>query len=80
MIMSNEVKWRIAIAFQLVGVIGGIGGIGGLVGAWYVIPYRLTGLEERVRTMEFSRGKDYELLLRIDERLKTVQQYIEKHP
>lgn len=49
-------------------------GTTGLCIAAFSIPDRVTKVEKEVKLLHESREKDHELLIRIEERIKTIQQ------
>lgn len=49
-----------------------------LVGFFVLIPHRLEAVEAEQKERKATELADHELLLRMDERLKSIQQYLEK--
>jgi hypothetical protein len=72
--MSERVKhWLPFITLTL-----GIFGMLGFVQSWAVYPYRLEQTERAVRTLQDDRRVDREILIRIEERIKQLQERIGK--
>jgi len=64
----------------ILGVFVAIIAICGAVGSWFVLPYRVGQLEksfgemrEEISTVRYNGDQNRELLIRMDERLKSVQ-------
>lgn len=69
------------INLQLFGVIvAAATGITGLFGAFVILPYRVDAVENQARANAEKTAADHELLVRIEERLITVQKQLEKKP
>lgn len=71
--MSEKTKTRIEFAALLVGLLMSAGG---MFGAFYLLPYRMDAMENRVGKITEQRQGDRELLLRIEERLIAMQREI----
>ena len=53
-------------------------GISGLVGAFYLLPYRVAAVEQRIGNLNTAREKDHELLTRIEERIISMQRTLDQ--
>jgi len=71
--MTDMRKTNLELVGLAVAIIGGLGGIAGLIGAFYILPYRVSAIEHRIETVVTRHDNDHELLLRIEERLINVQ-------
>lgn len=75
--MSEKAKMNL----QVFGVVVAVAtGITGLFGAFIILPYRVDAIEVQVRNNAEKVAADHELLVRIEERLITVQKQLEKKP
>lgn len=45
----------------------------GLLGAWFVLPYRLTVAERKIEAVEMEQRQQREILIRIDENVKQLK-------
>ncbi len=59
-------------------VLAMVAGLSGLIGAWFVIPYRVEAIEKRQATLEHVSKSDHDILVRMEERLISVQRTLEK--
>lgn len=68
--MSDEVKLNLA---KVGGIIGILAGIAGLLGAWFVLPYRVTATETEIISLKTRMEMQHEILIRIDENVKQLK-------
>ena len=68
--MSDEVKLNLA---KVGGIIGILAGIAGLLGAWFVLPYRVTATETEIVSLKTRMEMQHEILIRIDENVKQLK-------
>jgi hypothetical protein len=73
---DKQRKW-----IEVVAVCAGLAtGLAGMFGAFFLIPYRMSAVETRVEKIAQQRDTDRELLLRIEERLISVQRELMRSP
>ena len=73
--MSDEVKLnlsRIAVG------VGLLSGICSLFGAFVLLPYRVSAVEQMARQTQIETRADHELLVRIDERNARMEKQLEE--
>jgi hypothetical protein len=58
--------------------IGIVSGLSGLFGAFVLLPYRIDAAEQEIRQIKTEARIDHELLVRIDERSKRIEERIEE--
>lgn len=75
--MSDKAKTNLQMFGLLVAVSTGITG---LFGAFVILPYKVEAIEQQVKSNAEKTATDHELLVRIEERLITVQKQIERLP
>jgi hypothetical protein len=76
--MTDVKKTNLELVGLSVAIIGGIGGIAGMVGAFYILPYRVSAIEHQIETVVVRTNNDHELLMRIEERLIAVQKELNR--
>lgn len=62
--------------FALILAVGS--GLTGLFGAFVILPYKVEAIEKKVEVNAKKSDDDHELLVRIEERLITVQKQLER--
>lgn len=65
LINLNRVEMLLASIVAICAIIG-------TVGAWYILPYRMTQMEGRVTSMESQRQQDHDLLIEIKTDVKLL--------
>lgn len=69
--MSDELK----INLSKLGIVTAIAvSIVGLLGAWFILPYRMTAAEAKISAMEVQIAEQQTLLIRIDENVKQLKE------
>lgn len=53
-------------------------GIFGFLQSWAVLPHRVASSEAAITKLQTETGKDREILIRIEERIKTLQEKLER--
>jgi hypothetical protein len=57
--------------------IGIVSGLSGLFGAFVLLPYRIDAAEQEIKQLKTEARVDHELLVRIDERSKRIEERLE---
>ncbi len=73
--MSDETKDSLSRIGLVVGVVSGLSG---LFGAFVLLPYRIEAAEQDIRQVKAEARIDHELLVRIDERAKRIEQRLDE--
>lgn len=68
--MSEKTRQTLQMGATIVSVLLAVLGS---IGAFYVLPYRMTAAEGAIKKMQEERTSDHELLSRIDERTAAIQ-------
>lgn len=69
--MSDSLRRQIETGAAVIGLISGVAG---LLGAWFIIPYRVTAVETRMEVLSTNAARDHDILVRIEERVKQMQE------
>jgi hypothetical protein len=72
--VGDAIRKRIEVVATIVAVLTGLSG---LIGAWFVIPYRVEAVEKRQIAIEMVSKADHDILVRMEERLISVQKTLE---
>ena len=73
--MSDETKESLSRIGLVVGLLSGITG---LLGAFVLLPYRISAAEQEIRQVKVETRADHELLVRIDERNARMEKAIDE--
>ena len=73
--MSDETKESLSRIGLAVGVLSGLTG---LLGAFVLLPYRISAAEQEIRQVKIETRADHELLVRIDERNARMEKAIDE--
>lgn len=73
--MSDETKNTIERAATVVGLLAALTAF---LGAWFVLPYRMTAAESAIREVKSQSERDHDLIQRIDERTARMEKAIDK--
>lgn len=73
--MSDETKESLSRIGLVVGLLSGITG---LLGAFVLLPYRISAAEQEIRQVKIETRADHELLVRIDERNARMEKAIDE--
>lgn len=68
--MSDQVKLNL-VKFGV--GLGIVSGLAGLLGAWFVLPYRMSAAEQAIKEVQSQSYTDHSLLQRIDERTARME-------
>jgi hypothetical protein len=69
--MSENIRINLGRVGAAVGIIAGVAG---LLGAWVLLPYRMEAAEKRIASLEQEAKTARELLVRIDENVKSLKE------
>ncbi len=72
--MSDQTKSALTRLGLAVGIVSGLSG---LFGAFVLLPYRIDAAEQEIRQLKTEARIDHELLVRIDERSKRIEDRLE---
>lgn len=61
-------------------VVAVLAGLGGLVGAWFVLPYRVSAAEQNITVIQNEQKFQRDLLIRIDENVKMLREAPPRRP
>lgn len=71
--MTTYSQRTFSAAEKIVALVASLGTILGLLAGFVILPYRVAAVEARVTHIEENQAINREILIRMDERLKTVQ-------
>ena len=72
--MSDQTKSALTRLGLAVGIVSGLSG---LFGAFVLLPYRIDAAEQEIKQLKTEARVDHELLVRIDERSKRIEDRLE---
>jgi hypothetical protein len=72
--MSDQTKSALTRLGLAVGIVSGLSG---LFGAFVLLPYRIDAAEQEIKQLKTEARVDHELLVRIDERSKRIEERLE---
>jgi hypothetical protein len=73
--VSDDVKLSLTKAGIVIGLLAGLAG---LLGAWFVLPYRVSAAENAIREVQTQARTDHDLIQRIDERTARMEKAIDR--
>lgn len=73
--MSDDTKDTIGRVAQIVGLLAALTAF---LGAWFILPYRMTAAESAIREVKSQSERDHDLIQRIDERTARMEKAIDR--